>query len=325
MPSQTSIAVAAAAAAMAVAPAAGVVMQRQETDSDAHPWTPSLEWKSECEDCAPAPTKPPWDLVRPNTTKLALEHVYDPCRCMSWKKTYITNHVFCGDGLEGEGFSELTGGKNGKKAAIPMDKVGKAKHEAAELKHNQYCNAAYMEIDDPICVNAHMGEKPGQWCYVDHKCQKLNGGWRVVGWDKTWKMAVKMCTSGSDKLLSEKNVFDLEDYAAAHQIEMPLLVKLAYPTMPGLTWQNVSDFYAGRKSELSEEHINTLKDLVNTSKPVVWSAESDKVPFGVAWGMMAWEVGADATGSALNLNMKKLKKNQDRPKPTWECVYGCST
>lgn len=92
----------------------------------------------------------------------------DPCECLNWKQVYETRRVACGEG------QELMQEKMGFRVAYWAPQMFP---KATELCMN------YNKMDNNMCFNWDMpslySQDKGQWCYVDSKCTKLNGGRKV--------------------------------------------------------------------------------------------------------------------------------------------------
>jgi len=94
----------------------------------------------------------------------------DPCECLNWKQVYETRRVACGEG------QELMQEKMGYRMAYWAPQMFP---KATELCQN------YGAMDNNMCFNWEMPHQYGkdkadsQWCYVDSKCTKLNGGRKV--------------------------------------------------------------------------------------------------------------------------------------------------
>lgn len=122
-----------------------------------------------CEDCTPIqgfrdiPTSPPAPVLAQTN--------FD-CTCLGWKKAYLEKGATCGMGLEL--FS--------KKKTVTHTP---GREKAMETMQGDYCDDVYKKLETNACLTANMGESPGHWCYVSHKCAELNGDWRVPGKNST--------------------------------------------------------------------------------------------------------------------------------------------
>merc|ERR1719343_1692415 len=107
----------------------------------------------------------------------------DPCKCQNWAELWKAGFK-CGMGLEN---MQMTG---------EIKEISQYRNKVSNQWAESWCDYTMARLNMPVCINAQLGEREGQWCYVDTKCGKLNGGWHVPGPESKYKLNVKFCKQG---------------------------------------------------------------------------------------------------------------------------------
>lgn len=188
----------------------------------------------------------------------------DVCDCLNWKQLYADNRVVCGEGQEMQNETGM-----GYRAAYWVTNLLPRSKEVCQIYEsmdNNYCfNYAFPHFYGSTLKKY----SKGQWCYVDSKCTKLNGGRKVpdsetiVEWIPKKVMAlmgeflgiqpsldfyefvmtnfhtpkplprdisVKLCT-GSDKLSKDLEPSKLLEIGQAAGVTLEYFTKMAYYTV----------------------------------------------------------------------------------------------
>jgi len=200
----------------------------------------------------------------------ALAAAADPCECLNWAQVYQAKRVLCGEGYEWGPAGPVRNYEGAYWAPLLM---GFTWHE--------FCGSFFHRMDNSYCVNVkhhtydQVGVDAEQWCYVSRECADLNGGeylpdqqgipelpqslltpWTynmakaLYFWPKIHKrdVAVKLCTPGKDKLISDLGVEKVVELGQKMDSVVGFVVKTAFPM--------------ARRNELRSPHWEEVKDAV---------------------------------------------------------------
>lgn len=230
----------------------------------------------------------------------------DPCKCLNWKEVFASNKASCGMGLE-----TFRQDLSGEDMGMPYRKSISGKWD------DGLCNILYSRLNSTGCANANMGERDGQWCYVNSGCGKLNEGWRVPGKDKKWSTSVKFCTEGQDNFLKDMMPGHLSKFARDHEVDVGFLMKMAYPTVQGQKWEDVKKFWSKNRDEMEIFPRARAEEIALTSAPVVWGSKSQQ-SFGVTQGESAFQIDPTIV-ARLTADLKEVPHKLTR----MTCLSGC--
>jgi len=218
----------------------------------------------------------------------------DSCACLSWRETYASGKVACGDAFEFTSaayFINTTMGGNGgsNPDAIYQPFLSPKGWMASGLGnmvrdhfYGQYCEDVFMKMPSSTCVKVAPATNPymwygKSWCYVSSECQSLQGGVTV-----TPTVSAKICDSSTDDIMGDKSPQEIIDLFTAdgHAPGIGYLVSMAYP--------NVGDDF------VTAVHEPTPKETQARSfgKPVLWTDAKAGKTF-VLHGSQTW----DCTGN----------------------------
>lgn len=226
----------------------------------------------------------------------------DPCKCLNWKEVFNSGKAKCGMGME----------------HFRQEDMNLAHRRLISNKWNDgLCDMLYSSLNSTSCANANMGEREGQWCYVKSGCGKLNQGWRIPGNDKKWSMSVKLCTEGQDTMLKDMMPPQMKLFATKNQVDVGMLMKMAYPTVVGHKWDDVKKFWSTNRDEMEIFPRARAEEIALTGAPVIWGSKKGNV-FGVTQGKTAYKI--EPTLKALfTLDTKEVGDKLSR----MTCVRNC--
>lgn len=214
----------------------------------------------------------------------------DLCDCLSWKQVYQSQRVICGEGPE---FFTLGG-----RTAHDFKEISDFKTKGGSIYY-EYCRTFFMVLDDNMCVN--LGQYPrgmtewfaGSWCYVDSRCQRLNGGARidpkraVVSWWPKWPALLhswgpttdvprgvswKVCEPGKDRSLRDLAP-DLVLAMADQQSSIKgLMVKMAYTRLMPEIWGDVEEQWIANDTKSMP---TMLQEAIAAKEPIVIDVDPD--------------------------------------------------
>lgn len=188
----------------------------------------------------------------------------DPCTCLRWEGVYRDLGVRCGSVFEGGGV--------------------------------EMCTTFFEAIPSNFCFNVQQGPDHGQWCYVRAACERLGGG-GVLG--SAPGVSWKMCDAGHDDMSREMTVEFLLGWAAQNDIMPALLMKEAYPTWEGRSWEQVRGYFAAGDNHtidlaaFPEDLRGEVSSAMINGTPAVFDSEDHHPPFGILEGAKIFEVITD--------------------------------
>lgn len=193
----------------------------------------------------------------------------------------------------------------------------------------QDCVGFFSNLEEPFCVNSAFGEAPIQHCLVQSACTDLRGGSPLTG-----DLSLKECIPGEDAMLKHKEPLHLAKLASRYHLDMSLLAKLAYPTVPSVTWSSAKKFWTTRgtaqfnttdleRHGLTAEQQAALQQVVDIGMPALVDSEDGQPPFGMVFRWKAFEVTLDAKHAGEPIG--KSKRSYDRPDELSKvtCITGC--
>lgn len=217
-------------------------------------------------------------LLRSGTSKGAPNAA---CNCLPWRDAYRRAGSSCGQA------NELWTQRSPKP---PMKK--------------EFCTDFYERITWTSCTNINFHNRATkQWCYVSSRCKSLNGGKSIPNTEISWKT----CTKGEDDLLVEKTPEQLHVLAMRNDLNVGLVVKMAYPR-EWWRWNKVAYLFAplGReKGERADLDRKNLLAAVESGRPMVLDSFNGHPPFVFVVNRTAYEVKPSMW------TLKKLMKQED--------------
>jgi len=224
-----------------------------------------------------------------------------PCECLNWAVVYKKKGAICGQGHE-LSFQITTG-------TTPW---------LAKIMHGEdVCHNFFHRINDNSCMNVVMANDPdkwysGQWCYVSKECpqaQPTNGSSLV---------AAKLCTPGVDPMLRDRSPEELHRWANGNNLDMGLVVRMAYPVESEAKWPLVKAYF-GQESDVASKAVNAsvlakLKALQESGRPIVLDSHNRHLPYAVVTGSKAFLLEKDAVN---------MVSGQPFTFTSWKCVKGC--
>jgi len=202
------------------------------------------------------------------------------------------------------------------------------------------CSTVY-NLQENYCINSKDETSGIQQCYVDGSCQHLNGGARIND-----KVSTKICDpSKGDRLMSSLSLEQLFGLARQFELDVGMMLKLAYPKSKGEKWTDAKKFWwrteygwgvlGKRKAAKSARDLEELGygaltsaeanmlQVAESQARVFFPSESGEPPYGVVQGHRAYEIKTNYTYAQEQI----MKGNRLQAHPglyhTVHCLIGC--
>lgn len=201
----------------------------------------------------------------------------DLCLCRNFAREYFYGKAGCG---------------LGKEFFPTYDNSPKNYRSDTAFMQNAICTTFFAKLKNNSCVNLNIGEDQGTWCYVDVRCDKLNGGGRNPGY-----LSWKKCETGrtNDERFRDYSPRTLAWVAKEYDIWLAALIRYSYPGSRGDQNDPVSldDF----NTSIPEKVKSKVKELAGNEDTPVWfdTQKDSKVPIVLVHGEKVWKLDAAPT------------------------------
>jgi len=190
---------------------------------------------------------------------------------------------------------------------------------SCEFLGEEYCKGFFRRVPDAVCVNDLPSEAPRQHCLVSGECRELNGGMPFG------PVSMKVCTQGQERALADSPPPELFSLAKRLDLDIGLLVKMAYPVSRVASWEDAQGFWAKHRLEprLLPEQLQAMQGIMDSGKPHVIDSGDGHPPFAVVVGPKAYEISLNYPWLQLTSMLKRSIFDTPGKLTSVACVAAC--